>query len=105
MENDMPTAQATFAPGTSPRINVNADWIRPFTEAPAKFYAGVCKEALSRTANRFQVQADYFKQLAECDTPCGLLACNNLFIQRSAALWFQEVERAFESLRRFPSEN
>lgn len=98
MVSDIPTATATSASISLPRISVNADWIRPFTDAPAKFYAGVCKEALSRTANRLQVQADYIKMLAECDTPHGLLACNYELFQRSAAVWFQEIEKVFEPL-------
>ena len=99
MVNDTPTTNARSAP-----INVNADWIKPFADAPAKFYAGVCKEALSRTASRLQVQADYIKMLAECDTPYGLMACNYEFLQRSAAIWFQETENTFEPLRRFPAD-
>lgn len=98
MVSDIPTATPRSAPISLPRISVNPDWIRPFTDAPAKFYAGICKEALSRTANRLQVQADYIKMLAECDTPHGLLACNYELFQRSAAIWFQEIEKAFEPL-------
>ena len=99
MVNDIPTTTARSAP-----ITVDANWIKPFADAPARFYAGVCKEALSRTANRLQVQADYIKMLAECDTPFRLLACNYEFLQRSAAIWFQEVGNTFEPLRRFASD-
>lgn len=99
MVSDNPTANARSAP-----IGVSVDWIKPFVDAPARFYARICKEALSRTANRLQVQADYIRMLAECDTPCGLLACNYEFFQRSAAIWFEEMEDTFEPLRRFPSD-
>ena len=87
MVNDIPTTTARSAP-----ITVDANWIKPFVDAPAKFYAGICKEALSRTANRLQVQADYIKMLEECDTPYGLLACNYEFLQRPAVIWFQDIE-------------
>ena len=99
MVSDIPTADARSAPNSA-----NANWIKPFTDAPAKFCAGVCKEALRRTANHLQVQSDYVRMLATCDTPYGLLACNYEFLQRSAAIWFQDIENTFEALRRFPSD-
>lgn len=98
MVNDIPTASARSSP-----ISVNANWQKAFADAPATFCAGVCKEALSRTANHLQVQADYIRMLAECDTPYGLLACNYEFLQRSAAIWVQEMENVFEPLRGFSS--
>lgn len=56
---------------------------------------------LSRiAARRLQVQTDYVKQLAECDTPLGLLTCSSEFLQRSALMWTKDFEDAFEALRR-----
>lgn len=100
MANDEVTAKAKSSPTYFPGIFANADWIKPFTEAPAKLCAGACKEVLSVTARRLQAQADYVKQLAECDTPLGLLTCNSEFLQRSAQIWSKDVEDAFEALRR-----
>ena len=87
MVSDIPTADARSAPNSA-----NANWIKPSADAPVKFCAGICKEVLSRTANRLQVQADYIKMLEECDTPYGLLACNYEFLQRPAVIWFQDIE-------------
>jgi hypothetical protein len=103
MPNDATAAKANFSPTYFPGVIANADWIRPFTDAPAKFYASVCKEALNLTARHLQTQTDYVRQLSQCDTPLDLITCNGEFLQKTAATWMRDVEDAFEALRRSSS--
>lgn len=103
MANDATAAKPNSSPTYFPGVFANADWIKPFTEAPAKFYAGACKEVLNLTARHLQAQTDYVRQLSECDTPLDLITCNGEFLQKSAATWMKDVEDAFEALRRSTS--
>jgi len=92
-------SMATYFPG----VSASADWLKPFTEAPAKFYAGFWKEALGLTARQLQTQTDYVKTLAACDTPLGLLSCNGDFVQKTLMNWSRGVDDGLEALRRSAS--
>lgn len=105
MPNDQSTIDAKPTATSFPVTFVNTDWMKLFSDAPAKFYAGLGKEMMTFTARRLQAQAEYVGKLAECSNPGELLACNTDFLQQSTANWVQEGQRVFDKLRTLSSES
>lgn len=86
---------SAFLPGTFTSL----DWTKPFTDASVKIFGGLCKEALNFTSRRLQEHTDYFKELAECDSPAKLLTCNGEFLRRSMVNSVEDAQRAFAALQ------
>lgn len=57
IENSVSGAEASATGLKFPSFS-NAEWLKPFSEGPGKFYAAAWNEALGLTASHLQEQAD-----------------------------------------------
>ncbi|MGD9881199.1 MAG: hypothetical protein AB7U95_13805 [Reyranella sp.] len=82
-----------------PSTFTSLDWTKPFTDASVKMFGSLCKEASSFASRRLQEHADYFKELAECDSPAKILYCNGDFLRKSLVNSIEDAQRAFVALQ------
>ncbi len=74
-------------------------WIQSVSEAQSKMCASMGKEALGLAARRLQTQADFLKNLAECDSPAGFLPCYGEFVQKAFGNLVEDSQRAVGALQ------
>lgn len=81
----------------------NTDWIKFWSDAPAKIYAEGWGKALGFAADRLQDQAAYLKQLSQCSDPAAALKLNADFAQQSVSRLWNDGTKIFEGVRSITS--
>ena len=77
----------------------NTDWIKFWSDAPAKIYAEEWRKALGFAADRLQDQAAYLKQLSQCTDPAEALKLNAAFAQESVKHVLDDGAKIFDGFR------
>ncbi|MDX3966311.1 MAG: phasin family protein [Bradyrhizobium sp.] len=81
----------------------NTDWVKLWSDAPAKMYAAGWGQALGLVADRLQDQAAYLKQLSQCSDPAAALKLNAEFAQQSVSRLWNDGTKIFEGVRSITS--
>lgn len=89
----------TAANGSPNPFLTSVEWMKPLSEAPAKFYGNLCRQSLGAVARGLQAQTDYVRKLAECEGPAEAFACQSEFVARSIAGSVEESRRLFAALQ------
>lgn len=98
IENSVSGAEASAIGLKFPSFS-NAEWLKPFSEGPGKFYAAAWNEALGLTASHLQEQADYAKALSECTDPAEAFKYSTEFVQNVWKRSYSDGSKFFESWR------
>lgn len=66
----------------------NTDWLKTWSEAPAKIYTDGWAKVLGLAADGLQDQVTYLRQVSQCTDPAEALKLNATFVQQSVLrLW------------------
>lgn len=77
----------------------NPEWLKQFTDAPAKFYSSAWNQLLGLSASYLQDQADYVKKLSQCTDPAEALKCHGDFAKKSWAHSCDESSKILDTIR------
>ncbi|MBB4020011.1 hypothetical protein GGR16_005073 [Chelatococcus caeni] len=81
----------------------NTDWVKLWSDAPAKIYADGWGKVLGLAADRLQDQAAYLKQLSQCTDPAEALKLNAAFAQQSVSRLWNDGTKIFDGVRSITS--
>lgn len=101
-ETTVPKGQTTASESIFASLG-NTDWVKTWSDAPAKIYAAGWGQALSLVADRLQDQAAYLKQLSQCSDPAAALKLNAEFAQQSVSRLWNDGTKIFEGVRSITS--
>lgn len=77
----------------------NTDWVKLWSDAPAKIYANGWGKALELAADRLEDQATYLKQASQCTDPAEALKLNAEFAQQSFSRLWDDGVKLFDGIR------
>lgn len=77
----------------------NTDWLKFWSDAPAKIYADGWGKALGLAADRLQDQATYLKQVSQCTDPAEALKLHTAFAQQSVSRLLEDGTKIFDGFR------
>ncbi len=77
----------------------NTDWLKPWSEAPAKIYADGWAKVLGFAADRLEDQATYLKQVSQCTDPAEALKLNAAFVQQSVLRLWDDGKKISDEIR------
>lgn len=79
--------------------SVSTDWLKFWSDAPARFYTEEWRKILGLAADRLRDQADFLRNVSQCTDPAEALKLNANFAQQSLALFWENGSKAFDSFR------
>jgi hypothetical protein len=95
MPNDKTTAEKRTTTAVSIPFVVGAEWVKPLSEIPVKFYG----ELLDFTARRLRAQADFLQSLVGCQNPSDLFKHQAKFFQVTWEEYSKEATKSWKALQ------
>ncbi|WP_414463678.1 phasin family protein [Hyphomicrobium sp. B1] len=77
----------------------NTDWVKLWSDAPAKIYADGWGKVLGLAADRLQDQATYLRQVSQCTDPAEAFKLNVAFAQQSVSHLLEDGTKIFDGIR------
>lgn len=97
-ETTVPKGQTTVSNPLFASLG-NTDWVKLWSDAPAKIYAEGWGKALGFAADKLQDQATYLRQVSQCTDPAEAMKLNAAFTQQSFSRLWDDGAKIFDGFR------